>query len=207
MWRVAFRIVSSLMHQLLMSPFIKPEMMIKTNTVTFIAVKTVFTITDSYTPCARTPEIKKKKDIVTTFQLAAYSILSNKITNDILPASCIISPAAKQSGYGAKPGEVIGVCFPRVSAMRLCIRSSKVPVQAFATLDVPGNKSDIYRPMTVNMNTLPNTALMRVWPLGGSATSCGSKQHPQSFTTCQYPTSSSCLIRSHVGQSHSQTLL
>ena len=67
-----------------------------------------------------------------------YYNFNNKL--QILPASNIISPAAKKSGYGAKPGESIGVCFPRVSAITLSIRSSKVPVQAFATLDVPEKK-------------------------------------------------------------------
>lgn len=48
----------------------------------------------------------------------------------ILPASGIISPAAKKSGYGAKLDESIGVCSLRVLAIMLSIRSSKVPVQA-----------------------------------------------------------------------------
>lgn len=34
----------------------KPEVMIKINTVTFTAVKTVFTIADSFRPYASTPE-------------------------------------------------------------------------------------------------------------------------------------------------------
>lgn len=67
--------VFSLIRQLSMSPLMKPEMMIKSNTATFTAVKTVFTTADSFTPNARTPKIKKrkgkyeKKKTVNEFQL------------------------------------------------------------------------------------------------------------------------------------------
>lgn len=118
--------------------------MIKSNTATFTAVKTVFRTADSFTPYASIPKIKKeskKWKTVNEIQLAESlsSLLHHNfnIKLQILPASNIISPAAKKSGYGAKPGESIGVCFPRFAAITLSIRSSKVPVQAFATLDVP----------------------------------------------------------------------
>lgn len=49
------------MNQLLMSPLMKPERIINSNTRMFMAVNTLFTIADSFTPNARIPIKSKMK--------------------------------------------------------------------------------------------------------------------------------------------------
>lgn len=52
--------VSSYLYQLLMTPFMNPERITKSNTKMLTAVKTLFTVADSLTPNARIP---RKKNI------------------------------------------------------------------------------------------------------------------------------------------------
>lgn len=61
---VAFMISSSVSFQFLRSPLINPEMMTNSSTSTFIAVKSLLTIADSFTPKARIPE----KDLGSSFR-------------------------------------------------------------------------------------------------------------------------------------------
>lgn len=56
-----FRRESSLMYQLLMFPFMKPERITNSNTRMLTAVKTLFTMADSFTPNARIPRKKTHK--------------------------------------------------------------------------------------------------------------------------------------------------
>lgn len=62
-WAVAFCNVSSVIYQLSIFPLMKPDIITKARTSIFTLVNILFTVVDSFTPCARRPknEITNKK--------------------------------------------------------------------------------------------------------------------------------------------------
>lgn len=65
-------------------------------------------------------------------------------------------PAAKKSGYGANPGKCIMAPLPRELAIMFPKRSSKVPLHALATLDVPLAKTQEKKMFKKCNKILPN---------------------------------------------------